>query len=214
MSQRLDYREIQEYLKSLIPGRPEELREMEERAARESFPIIGPVCGYFCYQVARMVSARNIFELGSGFGYSTAWFAMAVRDNGGGRVHHVVWDEKLSQEARGHIDRLGLGEFVEYRVGEAVGVLKEHQGGLDIVFSDIDKEGYPGSIPVILEKLRPGGVFIADNLLWSGRIFDALDETPATEGIRLFTARIAKDERWVSSIVPFRDGLLLAWKRP
>ena len=70
-------------------------------------PIIGPACGHICYQLARTINARRVFELGSGYGYSTAFFARVMRDNGGGAVHHVVWDEALFRRARHHLEALG-----------------------------------------------------------------------------------------------------------
>src|SRR5215213_5684210 len=96
---------LHEYLDSLVPPRPPEMQAMEAYAKQTDFPIIGPASGYFCYQIARMIGARRVFELGSGYGYSTAWFAQAVKENGG-VVHHVVWDEGLSQKARGHLQAL------------------------------------------------------------------------------------------------------------
>src|SRR6478609_8269313 len=95
------------YLDGLVPARPPELREMEAYAAKHDFPIVGPACAHVCYQVARMIGARRIFELGSGYGYSTAFFAKAVKENGGGEVHHVVWDDALSKKARTHLAALG-----------------------------------------------------------------------------------------------------------
>src|SRR6266704_2782023 len=79
------------YLDALVPPRPARLAELEAAARRTGFPIIGPATGHLCYLLARLSNARNVFELGSGFGYSTAWFARAVKENGGGTVHHVVW---------------------------------------------------------------------------------------------------------------------------
>src|SRR5512133_828370 len=102
MTDALDWVAVQRYLERWVPERHPELRAMEERAALDEFPIIGPVCGQLCYQLARLAGARRIIELGSGFGYSTAWFARAVVEQGGGEVHHVVWDEALSAEAREH----------------------------------------------------------------------------------------------------------------
>src|ERR1700687_1871393 len=104
--------------------------------------------------------------MGSGYGYSTAWFAKAVKENGGGQVYHVVWDEKLSQMARQHLVELGYGEIVKFRVGEAIKALRETEGPFDLIFNDIDKDGYPESLPGIASKLRPGGVLIVDNLHW------------------------------------------------
>jgi predicted O-methyltransferase YrrM len=183
---------------------------MEVEAERTDFPIIGPAAGYFCYLIARLIGARSIFELGSGFGYSTAWFARAVRENGGGTVYHTVWDEKLSRRAKAHIASLGLSDVVTFRVGEAVAALREADGPFDLVFNDIDKDGYVASLPVIKSRLRSGGVLIVDNLLWSGRVFDESDMSTSTEGIREFTMRVTTDSEWVASIVPIRDGLLLA----
>jgi predicted O-methyltransferase YrrM len=151
--------------------------------------------------------------MGSGFGYSTAWFARAVQENGGGIVYHVVWDETLSQEARAHLTALGLSEVVAYEVGEAVSVLERTEGPFDIIFNDIDKDGYPASLPVIAEKLRPGGLLVTDNMIWGGRIFDRNDRTASTEGVRAFTRLVASDDRWISSLIPIRDGLLLAVRR-
>ena len=81
--------QLRDYLDGLIPARPPELARMEAYAREHGFPIIGPACGHLCYQRARTIGARQVFELGSGYGYSTAFFACAVRDNGGGAVHHV-----------------------------------------------------------------------------------------------------------------------------
>jgi caffeoyl-CoA O-methyltransferase len=207
--------EISAYLEALVPARPQEMRAMERRAAETRFPIIGPAAGQMCYLVARMIGARRIFELGSGYGYSTAWFARAVRENGGGEVHHVVWDEQLSRDARQHLTALGYDDLVRFRVGEAVGTLRATPGPpFDLIFNDIDKSGYPASLPVIAERLRSGGVLIVDNLLWSGAVLDAGDRSEATEGVRELTRLVMQSDQWVSSIVPIRDGVLVAYKVP
>ncbi len=213
--------QVQEYLDSLVPARAAELQAMEAYAKETSFPIIGPSSGQLCYQVARMIGARRVFELGSGYGYSTAWFARAVQENlalsgaegGGGTVYHVVWDEQLSQKARGHLGALGYGEIVRYHVGEAVAALRAADGPFDLIFNDIDKHRYPASLPVIAEKLRPGGVLIIDNMLWHGNIFDAADHSADTEGVREFTQLITTDPAWIASLVPIRDGLIVAYKK-
>jgi predicted O-methyltransferase YrrM len=198
------------YLDGLVPMRPPEMLAMEAEAERTNFPIIGPAAGHFCYLVARLIGARSVFELGSGFGYSTAWFARAVQENGGGIVHHTVWDETLSRRARAHLAALGLIDQVRFRVGEAVAALREVDGPFDLVFNDIDKDGYVTSLPVIKSRLRDGGVLIVDNLLWSGRIFDESDASVTTRSIRELTRLVMSDPEWTASIVPVRDGLLVA----
>jgi predicted O-methyltransferase YrrM len=82
-----------------------------------------------------------------------------------------------------------------------------------LIFNDIDKQGYPESLSVIRERLRPGGVLITDNALWSGRIFDKSDRSPATEGVRELTRLLTSDPAWTTSLVPIRDGLLVAQLR-
>jgi len=133
-------------------------------------------------------------------------------ENGGGTVHHVVWDEELSQRASRHLRALGFDDTVRYHIGEAVQTLREARGPFDLIFNDIDKEGYPASLPVIGAKLRPGGVLIIDNMLWGGRIFDPENREPSTDGVREFTHLIANDPAWVTSLVPIRDGLIVAYK--
>jgi predicted O-methyltransferase YrrM len=220
MTGELDYDDVQAYLERLVPPRVPELAAMEAYARQHDFPIIGPVAGQACYLVARLMAARRVFELGSGYGYSTAWFARAVHENcaiapsdAQGEVHHVVWDEQLSAQAQQHLRALGYESLVRFHVGEAVEELRKSSGGFDIVFNDIDKDGYPASLPVIAEKLRPGGVLIIDNMLWHGRIFDPEDQAPSTLGVHEVTRMLAADPAWVVSLLPLRDGLIVAQKR-
>jgi caffeoyl-CoA O-methyltransferase len=213
MSTELISPQVSEYLDSLVPPREPEMQEMEAIAARTNFPIIGPASGYLCYLVTRMLGAKRVFEMGSGYGYSTAWFAKAVQENGGGEVFHVVWDADLSQRAHRHLSALGFEGTVTYRIGEAVQTLRESEGLFDVIFNDIDKEGYPASLAVIEQKLRPGGALIIDNMLWHGRIFDSADKSPATEGVREFTRRITRDPKWAAGLLPVRDGLIVALRK-
>ncbi|MEO8356392.1 MAG: O-methyltransferase [Chloroflexota bacterium] len=208
----INYQSVQEYLTSLVPPREPELQKMEEYAEKNNFPIIGPACGYYCYQLARMLNARSVFELGSGYGYSTAWFAKAVRENGGGVVHHTVWDEDLSKRAAGHLSALGSEDVVQFHIAEAVATLRQTQGPFDIIFNDIDKDGYPDSLPVIKEKLRHGGILIIDNMLWHGQILDPNDHEKTTEAIHRFTRDITTDLDWIVSLIPARDGMIVAYK--
>lgn len=202
--------ELHQYLDGLVPPRPAEMQAMEAYAKQNKFPIVGPAAGYFCYQLARLIGAKRIFELGSGYGYSTAWFARAVKENGGGMVYHVVWDDGLSQRARKHLSALGYDGIIQYRVSEAIKALRETEGPFDLIFNDIEKDGYPASLPVIKEKLRPGGLLITDNMLFHGTIFDPQNHTKSVDGIREFTSLVMNDPTLTASIVPIRDGLLVA----
>lgn len=201
------------YLDELVPPRPQTLQQMEAYAQEHGFPIIGPASGQFCYLMARLIGAKRIFELGSGYGYSTAWFARAVRENGGGEVHHVVWDDQLSQMARQHLQDLGYSDLIRYQVSEAIQALRYTAGPFDLIFNDIEKQAYPEALPVIAEKLRPGGLLIVDNTIWSGRVWDTTNQEASTQAIRRFNQMISADPTWVASLVPIRDGLMVAQKK-
>ena len=213
MADLLTYPAVQDFLISLVPTREHEMQAMEEYAKKTDFPIIGPAAGYACYQIARLIGAQSVFEMGSGYGYSTAWFARAVKENGGGVVHHVVWDEKLSNLASGHLSRLGYEGLIQYHVAEAVATLRDMPGPFDLIFCDIEKPDYPAALPIIKGKLRSAGVLIIDNILWSGRIFDKEDHSPATQGVREFTRLITQDTDWIVSVAPVRDGMIVAYKK-
>jgi len=209
----INYDKLQDFLTTLVPQREPEMQEMEKYADEHDFPILGPVSGYYCYQLAVMMKARSVFEMGSGYGYSTAWFAKAVKENGGGVVHHTVWDEKLSKMAVNHLTKLGYADLIQYHMAEAVETLRKTDGPFDIIFNDIDKKAYPTSLPIIKEKLRSGGLLIIDNMIWSGKTFDAKATDESTEAIRRFIHDITNDSDWIVSLAPVRDGMIVAYKR-
>jgi caffeoyl-CoA O-methyltransferase len=96
---KLTYPIVQQYLMGLVPVQEQEIQDMEKYAANTDFPILGSAAGCVCYQIAPMINARSVFEMESGFCYSTAWFAKALLENGGGVVHQVIWDDELSKMA-------------------------------------------------------------------------------------------------------------------
>lgn len=214
MQEALFHPQLLDYLESLVPPRNQVMLEMEARAKEIGFPIIGIAGGQFLYQVARIIGAKRIFELGSGYGYSTAWFAKAVRENGGGEVHHVVWNEELSNQARHYLGRLGYGDIVQFHVAEAVETLQNTPGPFDLIFNDIDKTGYPASIPTIKQKLRPEGVLLIDNMLWHGAVFNPDDTSESTRAIHETTRLLTRDPQFITSLIPIRDGIMLCYYTP
>ncbi len=206
----MNWHQVQNYLLQLVQHDDPVLTEMEALARKTNFPIVDRAVGQCCYLLARLAKVRSVFEMGSGFGYSTAWFAMAVRDNGGGVVHHVVWDEKLSQQAREFLDRMGLTPFVRFTVGEAVTTLRTMPGQFGCIFLDIDKEQYPEAVAVAKERLTVGGLLIMDNALMHGEIFG--DRNPRAIAVRKATEMVCQDPSFVATLLPIRDGLLVAMK--
>ena len=198
---------VYEYIVELTRFEDLQLLAMEERAKQVDFPGIGPQIGPWLYFFARLIKARRIYELGAGYGYSTYYFASALRDNGGGTVTHTVWDDELSQEAREWMRNAGLLRYCAFEVSESVLALSSAEPGLDIVFMDIDKEGYPAALSVIENKLRPGGLLLTDNVLWDGRAVEEDCTDLACTAIKRFNQLLYESERWEYVINPLRDGL-------
>ena len=200
---------LDEYLERLVPERPPVVREMEALAARRHFPIVGPQVGRLLHLLARGIGAKNVLECGSGFGYSAWWFATALPD--GGRVVMSEGGAENCAQARDFLGRAGVWEKVSLHQANAFDVLERHPGPFDIVFCDIDKRDYPRVHPFLRTRLRPGGLFLCDNLLWSGRVVGP-DEDPDTRGVRELTRLLFEDPAFVTSILPVRDGVGVSLK--
>jgi predicted O-methyltransferase YrrM len=204
---------IEEYLRRLYDDGDPVRREMEVLARERRFPIVGPLVGRHLVVLARAIGARRVFELGSGYGYSALHFARAV--GVGGEVHCTELAEENVRLAEGFLRRAGVWDRVRYHQEEATAALKRVGGTWDIVYNDIDKDGYPPTVELAFEHLRPGGLFITDNVLWSGRVLDGEDDgTPATRGVRDFTRRLLAHPGFVTAIDPTRDGVAVALKVP
>ncbi|MCG8604933.1 O-methyltransferase [bacterium] len=200
--------QIDDYLQRMIPKRDAILAEMEQLAAERGFPIVGPLVGRLCYQLVKMTGARRILEMGSGFGYSAYWMAMALPK--GGRVIATEASKDNLELAEAFFRRGDLLDWVDLKHGDALEIVSEVNGQFDIIVNDIDKEDYPKSLDLILPKLRHGGVLITDNMLWQGRVIEARDA--ATQAIVDYTRRLYEHEELYSTIIPLRDGVAISVK--
>jgi predicted O-methyltransferase YrrM len=202
--------EIEGYLHHLLPPREPVVAEMEALAEKNHFPIVGPLVGRFLYQLALIHRAERVLELGSGFGYSAYWFAKGLPKTG-----QVLCTEGSADRIRQGVDfltRAGFSSQVAFRQGDALELMTQMDGPFDIIFCDIDKASYPQALTLGLPRLRPGGLFIADNVLWSGRVVSASDD-PDTIGIKTFNKAIYARPEWTTTIVPLRDGVSVSIKR-
>ena len=200
---------IEDYLRRLYDdGDPVRL-EMEELARQRRFPIVGPLVGRTLSVLARGIGARRVFELGSGYGYSALFFARAVGE--GGSVHCTELSEENVKLAEGFLGRAGVWARVTYHREEATAALRRVGGTWDIVYNDIDKDGYPETVELAHAHLRPGGLFITDNVLWSGRVLAGEDDGGKdTAGVKEFTRRLLAHPGFLTAINPTRDGVAVA----
>src|SRR5437879_1452416 len=132
---------VENYLYSLLPARDEVLLEMETAAAKRNIPIVGPAVARILHQLALMIGAKNVFEMGSAIGYSTIWWARAVGE--GGRVIYTDGDPKNAEQARRYFERAGVAERIIIKTGDALELLSEQKQQFDVIFNDVDKEDYP-----------------------------------------------------------------------
>lgn len=201
---------VERYLDALLPSRAAVFLEMEREAEAAGFPAVGPQVGRLLELLARLCGAKRILELGSGFGYSALWLALALPPDG--RIVLTDTDPQKAEVARRNFARLGLSGCMEYRIGPAMEILRGESGPLDLIFNDIDKEEYPQVIDLAWERLRPGGLFITDNTLWDGKAARPGDD-PATAAIRRFNETLQHHPGFHTVQLPLRDGLAVALKR-
>lgn len=199
---------IERYLADLSAHDDPVLAEMERIGTERNFPIVGPQVGRLLEVLARAVRARNVLELGSGFGYSAFWFLRAVGPTG--RVILTEGSAQRASEAETFLSRAGFAGRFRIEVGSALDIAGPLEGPFDVVFNDIDKHDYPAAFDVARRLLRPGGLFISDNMLWSGKVLAPDRGDAATAGVIALTRRLAESSEFASTILPVRDGVAVA----
>ncbi len=177
---------------------------------------IAPEQGQFMALLVRLMGARRCLEVGVFTGYSSLAIALALPEDG--RIFACDVSEEWTSVARRYWAEAGVGHKVELRLAPALETLERllasgKAGSFDFMFLDADKENYPSYYELALELLRPGGLLVADNTLWSGRVADPANDEPSTVALRRFNRRLHRDERVDLSLVPIGDGLTLARKR-
>lgn len=201
----------EKYIYSLLPRRDAVQREQERHAAKHEVPIIGPACGRLLYQLARLIKARRVFEMGSAIGYSTLWLARAVGPSG--TVFYTDGDPANAKRAEDHLRRAGVLGRVRVLVGDALHLLDSTEGQFDLIFNDVNKTQYPEVFRRAVPRLRVGGLFVTDNVLWSGRVARAAATKDAeTRAIQQFNRLIYRSPKLFTTIIPLRDGFAVCEK--
>ncbi len=200
---------IERYLEQLEATRDAVLVEMERQATEQDFPIVGPLVGRTLCLLARSIGGRRILELGSGFGYSAYWFARALPKEG---------ELILTEVSPGRIDQARAffrrGEVpcrVHFEVGDALEILDRLPGEFDVIFNDLHKEQYPRVFHKAVPRVRPGGYFVCDNMLWGGRVVDDAAH-PSTQGVLEMTRLLLQAPNLYTAILPIRDGVSVSLK--
>ncbi len=198
--------QIDDYLaRTLVAGHPI-LQEMADYGYSRDFPIVGPQVGRLLNILALSIHAKRVLELGSGFGYSAMWFALAVGP--GGEVVMTDHSKENVDMAHDYFTRAGLYNRVVPNIGNALDIARRTPGPFDVVFCDISKDDYPAAFGIARDKLRVGGYFICDNMLRDGKVLK--DKDPMTQGVLNLSRQLMESKDFATTIVPLRDGVSIS----
>lgn len=206
---------IESYMRSLLSNTDHPvLLEMESYARTNNFPIVERLVGVFLQRLALSIAAKRVFEFGSGYGYSAYWFAQAVGTEG--EVICTDSNPLNIDKAEHYLKTADLWDRVDFHTGMAQAIFDQTDGMFDICYNDVDKVDYPDVWELAKTRVRPGGLYIADNVLWHGRV--AMDEyediaSGWTEAIKKHNTLIFNDPEFDAYINPTRDGVLVAKRK-
>jgi caffeoyl-CoA O-methyltransferase len=200
---------VESYLNGLLPARDAVLQDMERYAAEHNVPIVGPACGRVLHQLASISGARRVFEMGSAIGYSTLWLARAVGTKG--VVFYTDSDPENARRAQAYLKRARVLDRVRLLTGDAVELLRSTKGEFDLIFNDVNKDQYPKVFRLAVPRLRVGGLFITDNVLWSGKVARTLASNDVeTRAIQEFNRLLYGSPKLFTTVIPLRDGLAVS----
>ncbi|MFE4794309.1 O-methyltransferase [Streptomyces sp. NPDC056708] len=211
--------EVDDYFNGLLVGPDEALDAAVEASGAAGLPAIQVAAnqGKLLNLLARLQGARTVLEIGTLGGYSTIWLARALPE--GGKLVTLEFDPECAEIARANIERAGLSEIVEIRVGRALDTLPElaaeGHGPFDVVFIDADKPSNPDHLAWSLKLTRPGSLIIADNVVRDGEVVDGGSDDPKVQGVRRFTELVAAEPTLTATALQTvgskgYDGLMMA----
>ncbi len=203
-------------LEDYVQNHSEKEPELLEQLVREThLKVLQPRMLSGAYQgrllalLSKLMAPKHILEIGTYTGYSALCLAEGLQE--GGRIDTIDVNEELANIQRRYFNASGYGAQIKQHLGNAANIIPTLSGTFDFVFIDADKEQYPLYFDLILDRVRTGGLIIADNVLWSGKVIEkATDE--ATQSLQLFNKKVVDDTRVETVILPIRDGLTLMRK--
>ena len=208
---------LYEYILSVSLREPEVLARLRAETLQQpmSMMLSAPEQGQFLALLAQLIGARKCLEVGVYTGYSTLWVALALPHDGSVLACDV--SEKWTAIARRYWEEAGVAERIDLQLAPALETLDrllaaDQAGSFDFAFIDADKENYPDYYERTLQLLRPGGLMVIDNTLWSGAVADTSRQDPETCAIRALNDLVHADDRVQMSLLPVADGLTLARK--
>jgi len=203
------------YLAALRRDPHPHLAVIDREGRAEGLPLVYPDTGALLHTLARSCGARRILEIGTAIGYSTLWMATALPADGA--LITMEYDAARATRARDHFAAAGYAAQISVIVGDATRFLHKVGGPFDLIFQDSDKKLYAPMLDRLIELLRPGGLFVADNILWNGEVIagyvaNRKYSEEDTSAIIAFSKRLAGDPRLYTSFLQVGDGVSVSVK--
>lgn len=209
---------VETFLSVASPEPHPVIQEMTRYGTERGFPTVGPDVGQFLTVAAQMVGAERIFEFGSGYGYSAAWFARALPDDG--EIILTDYDEENLARAEEYLTDLGYEGAARFELGDAVERFEETEGDFDVILIDLEKEQYVDAFSRASERLTDGGIIVADNMMAGPVDADAVTAAlrgrepvePATAGIARYIERVRNAPNFETAFVPLGEGIAISYR--
>ncbi len=202
------------YAEAHTTPHPDFMRALAEET-RRTLPVPEMLSGHHEGRLLEMLvfasGARRVLELGTYSGYSALAMARGLPE--GGRIVTCEFSDEHADFAQRHIDASPFADRIEIRRGPALETLETLEGPFELIFIDADKPNYPAYYEAVLLLLRPGGVLLIDNVLWSGAVADPSVNDASVGALRELNERVRNDERVSVALLPIADGLTLVRKR-
>ncbi|NOX37955.1 MAG: O-methyltransferase [Calditrichaeota bacterium] len=201
--------DVEQYLNQFAPLPHPVLAEMAEYAKTRDFPIVGPLVGRLLYLLIEYGHVHTILECGSGFGYSALWMALALPENG--NITCIEYDAENIDRAKNYFDQAGMLHKVTFLKGNALDIVPTLSGTYDFIMNDVEKSQYPELLPLLISRLRVGGLLVTDNVLWKGEVVSENREGNAAY-VHQYNQMLYQEQSLFTTIIPLRDGLSLSIK--
>lgn len=173
--------------------------------------LSGHLQGRVLAMLSKMINPRRVLEIGTYTGYSAICLAEGLTENG--KLFTIDINEELETMVRGYLAEAGVAKKIDFKIGDAIQIIPELDEQWDLVFIDADKTNYSNYFDLVIDKLRPGGFIIADNVLWSGKVLkDTSSMDDDTQALVNYRNKIVSENRVEQVLFPIRDGLLIARK--
>lgn len=202
---------IEEYLEAHTTPMDEVLESLyRETYLHQMNPrmVAGPVQGKFLQLLCSMLQPNRVLEIGAFTGFSAICLARGLSPHG--RLTTIEANEEYETVIRKYLAKANLADRVELVIGDAKSVIPSLTGTFDLVYLDADKANYPTYYDLLIDKIRPGGWLLADNVLWDGKVLNDRAKERDTQAIRAFNEIVQRDPRMDNVILPLRDGMMLA----